>query len=80
MITSTRLGLPFSFRVLFPWFLHCLSRVLGGSWVVISGDISPLIWVISIVTLLRTLLRATHHKYSLSGDLLLQSGCILSCP
>ena len=25
-------------------------RVLGGSWVVISGVISPLIWVITIVT------------------------------
>ena len=28
------------------------ERVLGGSWVVISGVISPLIKVISIVTLL----------------------------
>ena len=33
-----------------PWTL------LGGSGVVISGVISPLIWVISIVTLLITLL------------------------
>ena len=30
--------------------------ILGGSWVVISGVISPLIWVISIVILLVTLL------------------------
>ena len=29
-----------------------LLEILGGSWVVISGVISPLIWVISIVTLL----------------------------
>ena len=28
--------------------------LLGGSWVVISRAISPLIWVISIVTLLIT--------------------------
>ena len=28
--------------------------LLGGSWVVISGLISPLKWVISIVTLLIT--------------------------
>ena len=28
--------------------------LLGGSWVVISGVISPLIWVISILTLLTT--------------------------
>ena len=29
--------------------------LLGGSWIVISGVRSPLIWVISIVTLLITL-------------------------
>ena len=34
--------------------------VLGGSWVVINGRTSPLIWVISIVTLLKTLLITTH--------------------
>ena len=34
---------------------------LGGSWVVISGVISPLRWVISRVTLLITLLIATHE-------------------
>ena len=33
--------------------------VLGGSWVVITGIISPLIWVISVVTLLITLLVAS---------------------
>ena len=33
--------------------------LLGGSWVVISRVISPLIWVISIVTLLLTLLITT---------------------
>ena len=34
--------------------------LLGGSWVVISGVISPLIWVIAIVTLLIT----THEPPS----------------
>ena len=40
----------------------CLEilKVLGGSWVVINGVISPLIWVISIVTLLIT----THEPPS----------------
>ena len=36
----------------------------GGSWVVISGVISPLIWVISIVTLLITLVITTHEPPS----------------
>ena len=35
--------------------------LLGGSWVVISGVISPLIWVITIVTLLITPLITTHE-------------------
>ena len=39
-------------------------RILGGSWVVISGTISPLIWVRSIVTLLITLLITTHEPPS----------------
>ena len=30
--------------------------LLSGSWVVITGVISPLIWLISVVTLLKTLL------------------------
>ena len=38
--------------------------LLGGSWVVISRVISPLIWVISIVTLLITLLITTHEPPS----------------
>ena len=39
--------------------------LLGGSWVVvISGDISPLVWVVSIVTLLITLLITTHEPPS----------------
>ena len=38
--------------------------LLGGSWVVISGVISPLICVVSIVTLLITLLRTTHEPPS----------------
>ena len=36
------------------------SLLLGGSWVAISRVISPLIWVICIVTLLTTLLIATR--------------------
>ena len=39
-------------------------RVLGGSWVVISGVISPLSRVITIVTLLITLLISTHEPPS----------------
>ena len=30
------------------------ATVLGGSWVVITGVISPLMWVVSIVTSLVT--------------------------
>ena len=42
--------------------------LLGGSWVVISGVISPLIWVMLtmiIVTLLVTPLITTHEPSSL---------------
>ena len=38
--------------------------VVGGSWVVISGVISTLIWVLSIVTLLISLLITTHEPPS----------------
>ena len=38
--------------------------LLGGSWVVISGVIRPLIWVITIVTLLITPLVTTHEPPS----------------
>ena len=31
-----------------------VGSILGGSWVVISGVLSPLIWVITVVTLLLT--------------------------
>ena len=41
-----------------------LQTVLGGSWVVISGVLSPLIWVITIVTLLITPLITTHEPPS----------------
>ena len=37
---------------------------LGGSWVAISEVISTLIWIISIVTLLITLLITTHEPPS----------------
>ena len=36
-------------------------RVLGGSWVVISRIIRPLIWVRSIATLLLSPVLATHE-------------------
>ena len=42
----------------------CGLAFLGGSWAVINGVIGPLIWVISIVTLLITLLIATHEAPS----------------
>ena len=38
--------------------------LLGGSWVVISGVISPLIWAIIKVTLLITPLITTHEPPS----------------
>ena len=38
--------------------------LLGGSWVVISRVISPLIWLITIVTLLITPLLTTHEPPS----------------
>ena len=44
------------------------NHPLGGSGVVISSVISPLIWVISIVTLLITLLVTTHEPPSRGLD------------
>ena len=41
--------------------VDCRRLLLGGSWVVISRVISPLIWVISIVTLLITPLMTTQE-------------------
>ena len=41
-----------------------VNSVLGGSWVVISGVRSPLVWVITIVTRLITLLITTHEPPS----------------
>ena len=38
--------------------------LLEGSWVVISGVISPLIWVIIMVTLLLAPLITTHEPLS----------------
>ena len=40
------------------------ETLLGGSWVVIHGIISPLIQIINIVTLLITSLRTTHEPPS----------------
>ena len=42
-----------------------LVLILGGSRVVISRVISPLIWVMSIVILLMTLLITTHEPPSI---------------
>ena len=44
------------------------SGLLGGSWVVISGVISPLMQVRTIVTLLITLLITTHEPPSRLQD------------
>ena len=41
-----------------------LEALLGGSWVVISGVVSPPIWVTTIVTLLITPLITTHEPPS----------------
>ena len=41
-----------------------LQGLLGGSGVVIGRVVSPLIWVIAIVTLLITLLITTHEPPS----------------
>ena len=46
--------------------------LLGGSWVVISGVVSPLIWVITIVTLLITPLITTHEPLSALLDFFLE--------
>ena len=40
--------------------------MLGGSWVGISWVISPCIWVVAIVILLKTLLIANHDPPSMS--------------
>ena len=42
------------------------ATVLRGSWAVISGVISPLRWVVTIVALLITLLITTHEPPSSS--------------
>ena len=43
-----------------------MAPILGGSWVVISGVIRPVIWVIIIiVTLLITPLETTHGPPSI---------------
>ena len=44
--------------------LQGIFIVLGGSCVVICGVISPLIWVITIVILLITLLTTNHEPPS----------------
>ena len=50
--------------------------LLGGSWVIIGGVTSPLIWVISIVTLRITLLITTHEPPSRVEE----SGLRVQCP
>ena len=52
MFKESRVGVPENWRF------------LGGSWVVISGVISPLIWVIARVTLLITPHITTHEPPS----------------
>ena len=41
--------------------IQTLKALLGGSWAVISWVISPLIWVMTLVILLITLLITTHE-------------------
>ena len=57
---SPNMGYKYSYHTL----LNHMG-LLGGSWVVVNGVISPLTWVVSIVTLLRillvTLLITTHE-------------------
>ena len=47
--------------------LYVLKGILEGSWVVISGVISPLRWVIITVTLLITPLITTHEPPSIEA-------------
>ena len=46
-------------------FSRVYEGLLGGSWLVIGGVISPLMWLISIVTLLITLLITAHEPPSM---------------
>ena len=46
------------------WGPKLQPSILGGLWVLISGVRSPVIWVISIVALLITLLITTHEPPS----------------
>ena len=54
--------------------------MLGGSWEVISGAIGPLIWVISIVTLLMTLLITTHEPPSGPVERMVLQDCVTTHP
>ena len=51
-------------KLLGPFKGTLILPLLGGSWVVKFGRISPLIWVISMVILLITLLITTHEPPS----------------
>ena len=59
---------------------HCASSdwatLLGGSWVVISGVISPLIWVIILATLLIT----PHYKVIIYNSSYLTYNTTLQLP
>ena len=46
-----------------------VKALLGGSWAVITGVISPLIWVIIIVTLLIAPFITTHEPPSTLGSM-----------
>ena len=50
-----------SYQLVVEAALRACPSVLGGSWVVITGVVSPLIWVITIVTLLITPLITNHE-------------------
>ena len=53
-----------------------LGVLLGGSWVVISGGISPQMWVIFIVALLITPLIATLEPPSKALQVLSEPGSL----
>ena len=55
-----------------------VAGFLGGSWVVISRVISPIIWVMITVTLLTTPLITTHEPLSRGSGMLGSVGEIVN--
>ena len=59
--------------------LSSVSRVLGGSWVVVSGVISPLFWVVSMITVLITPLITIHEHLRRLRDMIFSFSLRLTC-